>query len=251
MANEIDKTYKDLQEANMQLSKIDEIKSNLIDTVSHEFRTPLTCIKGYTSRLLRNDDKINDETKRKSLKVIKQQTERLSRLVEDLLVIPDIESSRLRVFPEDINLKELINICMLSIQQKQHRQISFKIEDALPDIYADPDRMEQVIINLLDNAIKYSIPESSIDINVFQGNQSAIIKIHNQCDPIKNVNLNSLFAKFSRLDENLTRTTRGTGLGLFIAKGLVESMGGSIKLSAEDGFEVTIELPLKEMTVEI
>ena len=244
MAEKINETYNNLQNANYQLSKLDRMKSNLIDTVSHEFRTPLTCIKGYTSRLLRNDINIDEETKIKSLKVVKQQTERLSRLVEDLLVIPEIESSHLRIVRDEINLKEMIETCIFSIQQKQDRMISFSMDENLPNIYADPDRVEQIVINLLDNAIKYSSNNTEIDINISQDNGAAVIKIKNECEHIPEYILNTLFEKFTRIDENLVRTTRGTGLGLFISKGLIEAMGGKIMLSSKDGFEVTFTLPL-------
>jgi len=244
MAQNIDETHNNLQNANYKLSKLDKMKSDLIDTVSHEFRTPLTCIKGYTSRLLRSDVNIDDETKIKSLKVVKQQTERLSRLVEDLLVIPEIESSHLRIVPDEIHLKEMFESCIHSIQQKQSRLISFSIEENIPGIYADPDRVEQIILNLLDNAVKYSPDNSEIEVIVFQENGTAVVKINNDCELIPEYVLNKLFEKFVRIDENLTRTTRGTGLGLFIAKGLAEAMGGHITLSSIEGFEVKLTLPL-------
>ncbi len=244
MVRKVDESYQKLQQANKQLSKLDEMKSNLIDTVSHEFRTPLTCIKGYTSRLLRSDIQVDEDTKIKSLKVIKQQTERLSRLVEDLLVIPDIESSLIRLFPTELNLREIFESCILSIQQKQTRIISLSIDED-STAYADSDRVEQVIINLLDNAIKYSPENSEININVYQENDKAVIKIQNECEPIPDIILNTLFDKFTRIDDNLTRTTRGTGLGLFIAKGLIENMGGKIVLSAKNGFEACFTLPLE------
>ncbi|MDD3014143.1 MAG: ATP-binding protein [Candidatus Gastranaerophilales bacterium] len=244
MAQNVDETYNNLQNANYQLSKLDQMKSNLIDTVSHEFRTPLTCIKGYTARLLRSDISIDEEIKINSLKVIKQQAERLSRLVEDLLVIPEIESSHLRIVPDVINLKEIIETCIFSIHQKKERLISFSLGENFPNIYADPDRVEQIIINLLDNAVKYSPDNSEININVNQENNEAIIKIRNEYENIPEIILNTLFEKFTRLDENLTRTTRGTGLGLFIAKGLTEAMGGKITLSSKEGFEVRVTLPL-------
>jgi signal transduction histidine kinase len=244
MAQKIDETYSNLQDANYKLSKLDKMKSDLIDTVSHEFRTPLTCIKGYASRLLRSHHNIDEETKIKSLKVIRQQTDRLSRLVEDLLVIPEIESSHLRIVPDEINLKEMFETCIFSIQQKQARIINFFIQENLPNIYADPDRVEQIILNLLDNAVKYSPDNSEINANVIQLDNTAVIKIKNECEYIPEYILNTLFEKFTRIDENLTRTTRGTGLGLFIAKGLTEAMGGKITLSAKEGFEVTLTLPL-------
>ncbi|MFH0703191.1 MAG: ATP-binding protein, partial [bacterium] len=249
MAQKVNDTYKELQQANEQLSKIDQIKSNLIDTVSHEFRTPLTSIKGHASRLLRNDVNIDEETKTKSLKVIKQQTERLNRLIEDLLVIPDIEFSLLRIFPDEINLKNLFETCISFFQQKQEKIISFSIEDDFPTVYADPDRVEQAVINLIDNAIKYSPENSEIKIKINKTEKIAIIKIQNESSPIAETVLNSLFDKFARIDNNLTRTTRGTGLGLFITKGLIEAMGGKINLSSHKYFEVCFTLPLKKNSV--
>ena len=244
MAQKIDEGYMELQEANEQLSKLDKMKSNLIDTVSHEFRTPLTCIKGYTSRLLRSDINVNEEMKIKSLKVIKQQTERLSRLVDDLLVVPEIESDFLRVFPSEIDLKEVFENCIFSMQQKQNRVINFEVVENLPFVWADPDRVVQIVINLLENAIKYSPENSEIDINVLQTADFAVVKIRNESPLIEEEKLHRLFDKFVRLEDDLTRTTRGTGLGLFIVRGLIQAMGGKISLSANQGFEVSFTLPL-------
>lgn len=244
MAHKIDESYNELQKANTELSKLDKLKSNLIDTVSHEFRTPLTSIRGYTSRLLRNDVNIDEETRIKSLKVIKQQTERFSRLVDDLLVVPEIESELLRIFPENINLKDILEDCVLSVQHKQTRKIKLEIDNESPNVYADPDRLTQVIINLLDNAIKYSPEGSTITVKAEKAHSKTNISIHNECQAISNEQLEKLFNKFSRIEDNLTRTTRGTGLGLFIVKGLVEAMGGEISLNADDGFEVRFTLPI-------
>ena len=97
MIDEINSSYKKLKQKNKELKLLDSFRSNLVDTVSHELRTPLTSIRGYTSRLLRTDIKIDEETKHKSLLIIKQQSERLSRMIEDLLVIPDIEGAKLNI----------------------------------------------------------------------------------------------------------------------------------------------------------
>ncbi len=246
MARRTEKSHNALQKANEELSKLDKLKSNLIDTVSHEFRTPLTSIKGYTSRLLRSDVNIDEETKTRSLKVIKQQADRLSRLVEDLLVVPEIESSLLRVFPESINLNDILKDCILSIQQKQSRQINLEIDEKFPNIYADSDRLVQVVLNLLDNSIKYSPENSTIDIKVSRKGGFALVKIKNDCSPITQEKLEKLFEKFTRLEDSLTRTTRGTGLGLFIVRGLIKTMGGEIHLKAEDGFEIRFTIPFAD-----
>mgnify|MGYP000643439005 CR=1 FL=1 len=108
MATEIHKSYIQLKKNNVELKQLNEFRSNLIDTVSHELRTPLTSIQGYTSRLMRQDIKIDEETRQKSLRIIKEQSERLKRLIEDLLTIPDIEGMRLRTKSEDVYLPEVL-----------------------------------------------------------------------------------------------------------------------------------------------
>ncbi len=246
MADEINNTYRKLKHSNRELKKQDEFRSNLIDTVSHEFRTPLTSIKGYTSRLLRQDIELDEETKQKSLKIIKNQAERLSRMVEDLLVIPDIEGAKLNLILEEINLADSLNDAILSTKHKAERQVNVSIDENFPNIIADNDRLEQVFINLLENAYKYSYPDTPIDVVVSKDKNHAVIKISNSYDYIPSEKLNKLFGKFIRIDDKTTRTTRGTGLGLFIVKGLVLAMNGSIELesTADNKFSVIIKLPI-------
>ena len=248
MADEINNTYRKLKHSNKELKKLDEFRSNLIDTVSHEFRTPLTSIKGYTSRLLRQDIELDEETIQKSLKIIKNQSERLSRMVEDLLVIPDIEGSKLNLIMDNVNLSDTINDAILSTKHKAQREIIVNIPEEFPDVYADNDRLEQVFINLIDNAYKYSYEDTVIVIDVTQAKNQAVIKVSNSYDYIPPDKLNKLFGKFIRIDDKTTRTTRGTGLGLFIVKGLILAMNGSIELesSKDDIFSVIIKLQIKE-----
>lgn len=261
MARKTADSWATIQEANRKLAQLDEFKSNLIDTVSHELRTPLTSIKGYTSRLLRYDSTLDAETRVKSLKVVKQQADRLGRLVEDLLVIPDLETAGLRVYPDQVPLAPLLDNCVQFIQVKDQREIKVHIAPELQDsldVLADPDRLEQILLNLLDNAVKYSLPETAIDLSIEKSEPPEQIRItvSNQCDPIPMEsleNLDSLFEKFKRLDDSLVRTTRGSGLGLFITRGLVEAMGGEISLHYEPGrFQVQFTVPAyRESAVDV
>lgn len=246
MVDKIRHSYKEINDKNEKLKQLDSFKSNLIDTVSHEFRTPLTSIKGYTSRLLRNDVTITEDMRIKSLKTIKRQTERLSRMVEDLLVIPDIETSVLRVFPENINIASIIDNVALFMRHNTGRVINIFMPEECPLVYADEDRVEQIIINLLENAAKYAIPDTEINVHISSDSQFAKVVIQNECQQIEEEKLNKLFDKFTRMDDSTTRTTRGTGLGLFIVKGLVEAMGGKIMLSSHNDFSVTFTLPLAD-----
>jgi signal transduction histidine kinase len=243
MASEIHKTYLQLKRKNVELKELNEFRSNLIDTVSHELRTPLTSIQGYTSRLMRQDIVIDEETKQKSLRIIKEQSERLKRLIEDLLTIPDIEGMRLRTVNTSVSLEEVLEQAELLLRKRDGHEIVVNLKEDFPLVYADKGRLEQVFVNIFENAVKYSYPDTPIIVETSTLADKVVVKVKNQCDIIPQKKLKTLFGKFVRLDDNMTRTTRGSGLGLFIVKGLVEAMEGSITLSSdESGFCVEIVL---------
>lgn len=246
MASEIHKSYLQLKEQNVKLEQLNEFRSNLIDTVSHELRTPLTSIQGYTSRLLRTDITIDEETRVKSLRTIKRQSERLKRLIEDLLVIPDIERARIRVSLEPVWISDTVSASITLVKNAQEKEIRDEMPEDFPLVIADKDRAEQVIVNLVENAVKYSKENTPIIISGSYDKKEVTITVSNQCDKIPKEKLEMLFGKFIRIDDKTTRTTRGTGLGLFIVKGLVEAMNGTIKISSTDevGFKVDVTLPL-------
>ena len=246
MASEIHKSYLQLKKNNKELKQLNEFRSNLIDTVSHELRTPLTSIQGYTTRLLRQDIKIDEETRQKSLRIIKTQSERLKRMIEDLLTIPDIDGMRLRTVTEPVWLPEVLESANNLLKNKEDKEIEINITEDFPFISGDKGRLEQVFVNLLENAVKYASPDTKIVVETSYDDKKAYIQVKNDCPVIPKHKLNKRFEKFIRLDDNTTRTTRGTGLGLFIVKGLVEAMNGKIKLSStkECGFCVSLEFNL-------
>lgn len=244
MASQIHKSYLQLKKNNVELKDLNEFRSNLIDTVSHEFRTPLTSIQGYTSRLLRQDIAIDEEMKQKSLRTIKKQSERLSRMVEDLLVVPDIEGEKIRINSEPLWLNKIIESA-IALVSSEDKEIKNNVAEDFPLVLADKDRLEQVFVNLLENAVKYSDEGAVISVESVVENNFAKIYVKNPCEVIPEAKLQKLFEKFTRIDDKTTRTTRGTGLGLFIVKGLIEAMDGEIKISstAKEGFVVEIKLP--------
>ncbi len=246
MVNQIHKSYVQINKKNKELKQLDEFRSNMIDTVSHEFRTPLTSIQGYTSRLLRQDIQIDEETRQKSLKIIKRQSERLKRMIEDLLVIPDIENAKLNFNIVNLPINAVIENSILLVKNDSGKEIINNIQDCSTEIAADNDRIEQVFVNLIENAIKYAKEETPIRLDYEIENDNLIVSVQNEYDVIPREKLKTLFDKFTRLDDSTTRTTRGTGLGLYIVKGLVESMNGEIRLySNEDcGFCVKVYMPI-------
>ena len=245
MATEIHKSYIQLKKNNVELKQLNEFRSNLIDTVSHELRTPLTSIQGYTSRLMRQDIKIDEETRQKSLRIIKEQSERLKRLIEDLLTIPDIEGMRLRTKSEQVWIPEILEESRILIKNKRNMEIVFNLREDFPLVDADKDRMLQVFVNLLENAAKYASEGSKIVVDSAISENTVKLYVKNDCEVIPPKKLNKLFEKFIRLDDNTTRTTRGTGLGLFIVKGLVEAMNGEIELHSDKNCGFCVELTFK------
>ena len=246
MVNQIHKSYVQIKKKNKELKQLDEFRSNMIDTVSHEFRTPLTSIQGYTSRLLRQDIEIDEETKQKSLKVIKRQSERLKRMIEDLLVIPDIEGAKLNFNMINIPINSVIENSIFLVKNDSGKEIINNIQECTKEILADNDRIEQVFVNLIENAIKYAKEGTPITLDYELKDDKIIIAVKNEYDVIPREKLKTLFEKFTRLDDSTTRTTRGTGLGLYIVKGLVEAMNGEIRLysNEECGFCVKVIMPL-------
>lgn len=246
MATEIHKSYIQLKKNNVELKQLNEFRSNLIDTVSHELRTPLTSIQGYTSRLMRQDITIDEETRQKSLRIIKEQSERLKRLIDDLLTIPDIEGMRLRTNIEQVWLPEILEESRILIKNKRNLEIVYNLNDDFPLVEGDKGRLLQVFVNLLENAAKYASDDSKIVVDSVITEDCVKVFVKNDCEVIPPKKLKKLFEKFVRLDDNTTRTTRGTGLGLFIVKGLVEAMNGSIKLHSDKdcGFCVEVTLNL-------
>lgn len=242
MIKQINKSYSKLKKTNKELKELNEFRSNMIDTVSHEFRTPLTSIQGYTSRLLRQDIEIDKETQQKSLKIIKKQSERLKRMIEDLLVLPDIEDSRLNIVMDTISVQETVEDAILLVKNASTKTIINNIPKNLPAIYADRDRFEQVIINLVENAVKYAEEDTDILINAGEENNKIYIEINNKYPVISREKLKTLFDKFTRLDDKTTRTTRGTGLGLFIVKGLIDAMRGEVRLYSTEEFGFTVKI---------
>ena len=169
---------------------------NLVDTVSHELRTPLTSIRGYTSRLLRQDIEIDEDTKQKSLKIIKKQSERLKRMIEDILVIPDIENAKLHFNLQPIAINSVIETSVMLSKNNSEIEIINNLENCNLMVLADNDRLEQIFVNLIENAVKYSKDDAPVTIDYEVTNKKLIISVKNNYDLISREKLKTLFDKF-------------------------------------------------------
>ena len=170
----------------------------------------------------------------------KQQSERLSRMIEDLLVIPELESYSLKFNIQEVDLADSIS---RALEYLNNQEIEFRVDIArdLNYVYADDYRLEQIIINLVDNAMKYSLDKAPVKIKAYNQEMTPIVEIVNKCEKISPEIKEKLFEKFIRVDSNLTRTTRGTGLGLYIVKGLAQAMKIDINLDVDDEFKITLK----------
>lgn len=234
MTQKVSQSYSELSRKNIELKRLNDYRDSLVSAISHEFRTPLTSIIGYSSRLMRQDIKIDDEMKFKSLHIIKQQAQRLSRMVDDLLTIPDIESFHLSIRSEKVELPKVVELC---VEYANTKNTEFKVEadENLKNVFADYDRLIQIIINLCDNAVKYNIDNEPILIKMKNTDEGVLFSISNKSEEIPYEMMEKLYDKFIRLDSELTRTTRGTGLGLYIVKGLCDAMHIKVNAKNEDG----------------
>ncbi len=226
------------------INKLEQAHLDFISTVSHELRTPLTSIKGFAETLLNSYDRLTPEQREKFLLIIKDQSNRLINLVENLLTVSKMQSEKELMIYKSVDVKPLIESCvqMIKNQYKTHKYI-LNFDKNLPKIFIDTDKFQQIMINLIDNASKYSQEGSTVTINIKQNydNNTIIISIKDEGIGINQENLEKIFNKFSRIDSPLTRKIQGNGLGLYITKTLTEKMNGKIEVeSSSSGSEFRV-----------
>lgn len=221
------------------------IQEEFLSTVSHELRTPLTSIRGFSQTLLASWDKIDEDNKKKFVKIIEEQSNRLINLVENILTVSKMNTDKPLFKAVDINHSIEKVIQMISIKYKNYK-IMTEFRSDLPPVKLDEDKFQQIMTNLLDNACKYSKEGSVIKVSTsYKDSDRVLIKVKDQGVGIKSEDLEKIFDKFIRLENHLTSKTQGNGLGLFITKNLVESMDGNISVKSEldNGTEFVLEFP--------
>ncbi len=208
------------------------IQDEFISTVSHEMRTPLTSIRGFSQTLLSSWDRIDDESKKKFIKIIEEQSNRLINLVENVLTVSKANSGILVMKQVNINSSIEKIIPIFSQQYKTHN-IEFLPQKKLPPARLDEDKFQQIMTNLIDNALKYSPENSAVKISTELSGENLVIKVKDEGVGIKEEDSDKLFKKFSRIENHLTSKTQGNGLGLYITKQITEKMDGIITYESE------------------
>ncbi len=236
-------------QAAQAISEANRLKAELISTLAHEMRTPLTSIKGYTTALLMEEASFGPETQREFLEIIDQECDLLQDLIRDLLESSIIDAGLLELERQPVMLPRLVNSVIEEIAHRTHRhRFLANFPQDFPIVEADPDRIAQVLRNLLDNAVKYSPEGGLVVIRGGRSQEEVVISVADQGVGIAPEHLNRLFEKFFRIKSGLGRHVVGSGLGLPIARTIVESHGGRIWAESQPGQGTTLyfTLPLHE-----
>jgi two-component system, OmpR family, phosphate regulon sensor histidine kinase PhoR len=234
-----------------RVRRLESMRADFVANVSHELRTPLTAIRGYAETLL--GGALDDSARaRQFVHVIERHSERLSRLIDDLLTLSDLELGRTELRREPLDLREVVVGVLEVLGPKAGKKaiaLQAEIPDDLPALVLDRDRIEQVLINLVDNAIKYTPADGSVRVSarsLGNGNGSGVeIDVTDSGIGIPEKDLSRLTERFYRVDRARSRELGGTGLGLAIVKHIVQAHGGSLTIESrvQKGTTVRVELP--------
>lgn len=227
--------------------KLDNSRREFVANVSHELRTPLTTVKSYAETLAENAEKGSME--QSFLDVINNETDRMTRLVKDLLTLSRLDYDKTALVKNTFPLQKLVEeiVRKLSMDARKHEhQLVFAPKGEMPPFYGDRDRLEQVITNIISNAVKYTPDGGRIEVGCDYFFTDAVITVKDNGIGIPEADLPRIFERFYRVDKARTRKFGGTGLGLAIAKEIVDAHGGKIEINSKQGkgTEVRITMPL-------
>ena len=235
--NNLSSITQEVYKMNIQLHQLDKVKDDFVSIASHELRTPMTAIRSYVWMAInRSDIPLSDKLK-KYLERTLISTERLINLVNDMLNISRIESGRIEVKPKSFTMESLITDVLYEVEAKAKEQkVAVIAKPAkIPPVFADSDKVHQVLLNLIGNALKFTPAGGSITINFYSDGQYVQTSVTDTGVGMARDDMAKLFTKFGRLDNSYVAaaTSGGTGLGLFICKNLIELMGGKMNATSE------------------
>ena len=242
MAGELERGRRDLEEQNQLLRESERAKSELVSIVSHEVRTPLASVLGFTSLLLSRDP--DAETRKRYLEIIDAQGRRLNALLDDFLDVQRLEEGRLELGSELVDMAGLLEeqVQLFEAQSELHR-LTLDVEDLPLDVRGDPNRLAQVVGNLLSNAIKYSPEGGTVEVVGIRANGSVRVTVRDHGRGIPADQQDRIFTKFFRGDA-ATSGISGSGLGLAFARAVVEAHGGRMGFTSSRGRGSTFYLEL-------
>jgi signal transduction histidine kinase len=238
----------ELQKALERVSELSQLKANFVSNISHELRTPLTHIKGYVELLVTESlGSITDE-QRHALQVSQQSTGRLEALIEDLILFSLASRGELSIQHENVDLRRLVNLSIKACASKaEERDVSLNviIDENVPQVQADPQKIAWVLNQLLDNGIKFTPASGRVVVSVQrEGENLVIVSVADTGIGIPSNRFNDIFEPFHQLDGSSTRRYGGTGLGLSLVRQIIEAHGSMIEVQSIEGRGSTFKFPL-------
>jgi len=221
-----------------------ELRDAFIGVISHELRTPITTIYGLARILRSRGEALDDETRSQAVVDIEEEADRLTRLIEDLLVLSRAERGRVQVDPEPINLARLVRrIADAESERHPNRRYAFRAPPDLQLVSGEATYVEQVVRNLLSNAAKYSPASTTIEIELETGHGEAIVRVLDRGIGIEEGTSDRAFDLFYRT-RDASRVAPGAGIGLFVCRHLIETMGGRVSIAPREGGGTTVAFSL-------
>ncbi len=237
-SHELEAATAELRAANEQLKELDRLKDDFMSTVTHELRTPLTSIRAFSEILLANPD-VELEQRRKFLSIITKETERLTRLINQVLDLAKIESGRAEWHVTRVDVRELVTETLAGMSQlfkEKAIEVETRLPERVPPVLADLDRVIQVLLNLLSNAVKFCAPERGrIEVRVSENPGSVRVDVRDNGPGIRPEDQAIIFDKFRQVGDTLTEKPSGSGLGLHISRQIVEHFGGRMWVESRFG----------------
>lgn len=238
LRDRIEIATKELRRSNNELKALDKTKDEFISMASHQLRTPLTSIKGYISMVLDGDVGEISETQRKLLGEAFTSSERMVHLIGDFLNISRLQTGKFIIDRKSTDLAQMIGEevqSMQSIAGSHDMTLVYKKPTNLPTMSLDEDKLRQVVMNFIDNAIFYSRPKSIIVVKLFRQGKNAVLEVHDQGIGVPKDAQKRLFTKFFRASNAMRQRPDGTGVGLFLAKKVVTAQGGDVIFESTEG----------------
>jgi signal transduction histidine kinase len=225
--------------------RLEEQKSDLVATISHELRTPMAAVYGAATTLLHREEQLEPRHRRQLLEMLAEEAKRLADITEEVLLTSQLDHGDLRVDQEPIDVADVVHGTIARMEsQLQEVLLDLDLPPDLPPASGDADRLRQVLMNLLDNAVKYSgAQQITVRADVANGEVFIAVGDHGRGIPL--ADQQRIFEKFYRADPQLERAPSGTGLGLYIARELTQRMGGSLDLTSEPGRGSTFTIALR------
>jgi signal transduction histidine kinase len=225
------KYAEEIRRQNIELKKLDKLKTTFLNITSHELRTPITPMKGYIQMLLQRRMGVTTKDQKNALEVVLRNINRLDNLIQDILDISRLESKTMKFHLGKTDISGLVEETTATMHPsatKKNIIINAEVERDLSDIVIDRDRIKQVLLNLIDNAIKFSSKGGRIDVRVLKEKENILFEVQDFGRGIPKDKRNKVFDTFFQVDSSIDREVGGVGLGLSIARGIVVAHGGRI-----------------------